>query len=492
MQLVAYGIENQYLTEDPQITFFKIVYKRHTNFSIESIPQYFNIKANFSNRVSCTIAKNGDLINRIYVVITLPNIPVLPSGAMSRWVNNIGYVLLKTIELEIGGKIIDTHYGDWLYIWNELNKNNNFKGIDNMIGNIPELYNFSSSKSEYTLYIPLQFYFCRNVSFSLPIIALEYSEVKINIDFSDISDCIITGPTHYIYLTDSICLFKPYELIQISNIDSWIQFINYDESQMKMGYIKVDPNSILSPNIILTGLESNYSVTIYDPATNIYPTILSNNEILNFTKSNSTFRNIYNLTLTDAFLYIDYVYLDNSERIKFAKSNHEYLIDICQFDNDKIIYNSNNKIKIGYSHPTKEIIIRTQLDTMLNKFYKDPFNYTNSFNKKQSKSLIKKILIKLNGFNRELDYDKNFYTNIQSLQHHKSIAPNGVFLYSFALYPSDSQPSGSCNFSKIDDISIDITVEQISYNNSAKIRIYVSSYNILRIINGIAGLAFDN
>jgi hypothetical protein len=261
---------------------------------------------------------------------------------------------------------------------------------------------------------------------------------------------------------------------------------------MKMGYIKVDPNSILSPNIILTGLESNYSVTIYDPATNIYPTILSNNEILNFTKSNSTFRNIYNLTLTNAFLYIDYVYLDNSERIKFAKSNHEYLIDICQFDNDKIIYNSNNKIKIGYSHPTKEIIIRTQLDTMLNKFYKDPFNYTNSFNKKQSKSLIKKILIKLNGFNRELDYDKNFYTNIQSLQHHKSIAPNGVFLYSFALYPSDSQPSGSCNFSKIDDISIDITVEQISYNNSAKIRVYVSSYNILRIINGVAGLAFDN
>jgi hypothetical protein len=492
MQLVAYGIENLYLTEDPQITFFKVVYRRHTNFSVESIPQYFNIKANFSNRVSCSITRNGDLINRMYVVVALPNIPNLPGGAMVRWVNNIGYALLKTIELEIGGRIIDTQYGDWLYIWNELNRNNNYEGINKMIGNVPELYEFSSSKNAYTLYIPLQFWFCRNVSLSLPIIALEYSEVKINIEFADISDCIIASPTHYIYLTDSICLFKPYELVQVGSSDQYIQFINYNNTNMRMGYIKMDSNVNLLPNTILRGTESNYSTTIYDTSSGVYSSILKNTEVLNLSKSNSTFRDVYNLTLLDAFMYVDYVYLDNMERMKFAKSNHEYLIDICQFDNDKIIFNSNNKIGVGYSHPTKEIIIRGQMDYMINNYYKDPFNYTTSFNKATGKGLIKKILIKLNGFNRDTDYDKNFYSNVQSLQHHKSIAPNGVFLYSFALNPFDSQPSGSCNFSKIDDITIDITVEPISYTKPAKIRIYAFTYNVFRIINGVAGLAFDN
>jgi hypothetical protein len=361
-----------------------------------------------------------------------------------------------------------------------------------MIGNVPELYEFSSSKNAYTLYIPLQFWFCRNVSLSLPIIALEYSEVKINIEFADISDCIIASPTHYIYLTDSICLFKPYELVQVGSSDQYIQFINYNNTNMRMGYIKMDSNVNLLPNTILRGTESNYSTTIYDTSSGVYSSILKNTEVLNLSKSNSTFRDVYNLTLLDAFMYVDYVYLDNMERMKFAKSNHEYLIDICQFDNDKIIFNSNNKIGVGYSHPTKEIIIRGQMDYMINNYYKDPFNYTTSFNKATGKGLIKKILIKLNGFNRDTDYDKNFYSNVQSLQHHKSIAPNGVFLYSFALNPFDSQPSGSCNFSKIDDITIDITVEPISYTKPAKIRIYAFTYNVFRIINGVAGLAFDN
>lgn len=492
IQLAAYGIENIYLTEDPQITFFKIVYRRHTNFSIESIPQYFNIKGDFSNRVSCTVSKNGDLINRTYVVVILPNIPELHNGAIVRWVDNIGYVLLKTIEIEIGGKIIDRQYGEWLYIWNELNKTNNIRGIDNMIGNIEELKTFSTSKNEYLLYIPLQFWFCRNVSLSLPIIALEYSEVKINIEFENLLNCLIVGPTHYIYISDTICLFKPYELIQVDNTDSYLQYINFDQTKMKLGYIKTDPNITLLPNMILRGIESNFITTIYDPNSKIYTPITTNNEILNFSKSNTTFRDIFNLSLVDSYLYIDYVYLDNIERIKFARSNHEYLIDICQFDNEKTIFNSNNKIKIGYSHPTKELLIRGQFDFMINEYYRDNFNFTTSLNKNVASSLIKKILIKLNGFNRENDYDKNFYSYVQALQHHKSIPPKGLFLYSFSLNPFETQPSGSCNFSKIDDITIDISVDQVSYEKTAKIKIYGFSYNIFRIINGIGGIAFDN
>ena len=490
MILVAYGLENIYLTDDPQITFFKLVYRRHTNFSIEPIPQYFNITANFSNRVSSIISKNGDLINRIYVVITLPIINNLPSEVVFRWVENIGLMLIKTVEIEIGGQIIDKHYSDWLYIWNELTKTNNQRGFDSMVGNISSLNTFSNSKDSYKLYVPLQFWFNRNISQSLPIIALDQSEVKINIEFEDINKCIITGPTHYIYLTDSICLFIKYELVQVGSDNSYIQFINFDDLTMKMGYIKCDPNSMLNPGIILTGIQSNYITSIYDPQTKTYPTIIKNTEILNLTQSNIAFRNIFNLSLTDAYLLVDYVYLDNMERIKFARSKHEYLIDICQYDNNKIIFNTTNKIKFGYTQSTKELIIRAQNQYMINNYFIDPFNYTTSYNKNIAKSLIKKILIKLNGFNRELDFDKNFYTHVQTLQHHKSIAPNGVFIYSFSLYPEENQPSGSCNLSKIDDFSIDITVEPISYNKPANVRVYALSYNIFQIIDGIASLAF--
>ena len=122
----------------------------------------------------------------------------------------------------------------------------------------------------------------------------------------------------------------------------------------------------------------------------------------------------------------------------------------------------------------------------------DTFNYTTSLNNKLSKSLIKTCVLRLNGFIRESAYDKNFYTYVQSLQHHTSIAPLGLFLYSFSLNPTQHQPSGSCNFSKIDDISIDVTVEPITYNNPVNVRVYAITLNILRIINGVAGLAFEN
>lgn len=492
LQLVSVGVENLYLTNDPQITFFKVVYRRHTNFSIESMPQFFNIKPDFSNRVSCSIAKNGDLINRIYVVVTLPSIPTLPSNVVARWVNNIGFVLLKTVEIEIGGKVIDRHYSEWLYIWNELNKTNNRRGLDIMTGNVDELIKFNKSINAYQLYIPLQFWFCRNQALSLPIIALEHSEVKINVEFNDLEKCIIAGPSHTIYLNDCINLFKPYELLQINGTDSYVQFINFDNTTLKMSYLKVDDTVSLKIGDVLIGVESGYSTNIYDPNSKLYTTIKINNEVLYLTKSNTNFRSIYNLTISDAFLYIDYVYLDNMERIKFARSDHEYLIDYCQFDNEKNIYNSNNKIKIGYSHPTKEIIIRAQLNNMIGSFSSDPFNFTTSLNPSYKKSLIKKSVLRLNGFIREEAYDKNFYTYVQSYQHHKSIAPLGLFLYSFSLNPTEHQPSGSCNFSKIDDISLDVTVEPITYNNPANVKVYAITLNVLRILNGVAGLAFDN
>ena len=181
MQLVAYGAQDIYLTGNPQITFFKVVYRRHTNFSMESIEQVFNGTADFGKRVTCTVSRNGDLISRVYLQATLPSVESTCSSQFFRWVNFIGHVLIRSVEVEIGGQRIDKHYGDWLTIWNELTIPPGLKsGYDNMVGNTAHLTGTGlQSTDATTLYIPFQFWFCRNPGLALPLIALQYHEVKI-------------------------------------------------------------------------------------------------------------------------------------------------------------------------------------------------------------------------------------------------------------------------------------------------------------------------
>lgn len=162
-----------YLTGNPQITFFKVVYRRHTNFSMESIEQTFNGAAGFGKRVTAQISRNGDLIHRMYLQVTLPQ--------FANYVNYAGLRLIKAVEIEIGGQRIDKHYSDWMYIWNQLSlPTGKQSGYNAMVGATPSDLNVSGGK---TLYIPLEFWFCRNVGLALPLIALQYHEVKINIDF---------------------------------------------------------------------------------------------------------------------------------------------------------------------------------------------------------------------------------------------------------------------------------------------------------------------
>jgi len=132
LQLVAYGAQDVYLTGNPQITFFKVVYRRHTNFAIEAIEQSYNGNNAFGSRVTVQITRNGDLINRIYFYANLRNSHVSNGVAL---VPYFGHKLLKTIELEIGGQRIDKHYSEWLYIWNELSLPASKKaGYNSMVG----------------------------------------------------------------------------------------------------------------------------------------------------------------------------------------------------------------------------------------------------------------------------------------------------------------------------------------------------------------------
>jgi hypothetical protein len=176
LQLVAYGAQDVYLTGNPQITFFKVVYRRHTNFALESIQQTFNGNPGYGQRVTCQISRNGDLINRVYLVVDMAN----NTDSLCPF---FGLRLMNYVEIEIGGQKIDKHYSHWMYIWNELSLPLSKRdGYNEMVGAYGGVI-----KS--VLYIPLEFWFCRNVGLALPLIALQYHEVKININFETAQNC---------------------------------------------------------------------------------------------------------------------------------------------------------------------------------------------------------------------------------------------------------------------------------------------------------------
>jgi hypothetical protein len=189
MQLVAYGAQDVYLTGNPQITFFKVVYRRHTNFAIESIEQPFTGgTADFGRKVVCQVARNADLMHRVYLQVDLPAL----SGTDVYWVKNVGNVLISEVSIEIGGQQIDKHYGIFMHIWNQLTVNAEKKdGYDVMIGNTTTLTTNeapTTSTPATTLYVPFRFWFCENAGLALPLIALQYHDVRFNVTFRSLAD----------------------------------------------------------------------------------------------------------------------------------------------------------------------------------------------------------------------------------------------------------------------------------------------------------------
>ena len=216
LQLVAYGAQDVYLTGNPQITFFKVVYRRHTNFAIEAIQQTFNGNAGYGNTVTCQISRNGDLINRMYLQVDVPKRKSTAASTGSTYQNYLGLRLIKSVVIEIGGQQIDKHYSDWLYIWNELSLPMGKRyAYDTMVGADKDILNGSTLST--TLYIPFEFWFCRNVGLALPLIALQYHEVKVKIDFETKENCV----SHIADFDD------------IKNISLWADYIFLDTDERR-------------------------------------------------------------------------------------------------------------------------------------------------------------------------------------------------------------------------------------------------------------------
>ena len=236
LQLVAYGAQDVYLTGNPQITFFKVVYRRHTNFAIESINQSLNGSNKYGGSTTCTISRNGDLINRVYVQIEVPGLSYTGSGNGRIYVDYYGLKLLKNVTIEIGGQQIDKHYSDWMYIWNELSLPEGKKyGYDKMVGYDGNALSKVSNNNT-TLYVPLEFWFCRNIGLALPLIALQYHEVKIKIDYANISEvCFdITNGVNVVDYDPTTNSSSDYATISDTlDINIWVDYIYLDTDERR-------------------------------------------------------------------------------------------------------------------------------------------------------------------------------------------------------------------------------------------------------------------
>ena len=393
MQLVAYGAQDIYLTGNPQITFFKVVYRRHTNFSMESIEQTFNGSPDFGKKVTVTVSRNGDLITKVYLQTDMPEIDAGTSGFS--WIAEVGHFLIKSVEVEIGGQRIDKHYGRWLSIWNDLTVDaGKADGYNNMIGNIDAMTLPTTSpdnKDGLRLYVPLQFWFCRNAGLALPLIALQYHEVKFNIEFAALADLADSGANNY------------------------------------------------------TGTPS----------------------------------------LANTSLYIDYIYLDTDERRRFAQTSHEYLIEQLQFTGDESLSGINNKVKLNFNHPVKELIWVVQSDETTGN------NYTDAVTSGSNPCVEGKL--QLNGHDRFSPRQGRYFNLVQPYQHHSNVPASGINLYSFALKPEEHQPSGSANLSRIDNATLTLQITSAANGNTnTVVAVYAVNYNVLRIMSGMGGLAYSN
>jgi hypothetical protein len=233
-----------------------------------------------------------------------------------------------------------------------------------------------------------------------------------------VDDCLIIGPSHYINIEDDICLFEQGDILtqSVNNIVHYFKFINYDPILKRLYYIKITPETIISTNPIY--LAANIS---------FYVIPKTSSESLYFNKI-KYFSQIINLALGESYLLVDYVFLDNEERLRFAKQSHTYLIDTLTFDNDKVLYHTNNKIKINYSLPCKELIFRCNYNYLSSGYIKDKFNYTSSILKDQQ--IINSTLLVMNGQERFSRQSNDYFSLIQPFLYHTATPPLGVYIYS--------------------------------------------------------------
>lgn len=528
IQLVAKSKIDVYLTSDPQITLFKIVYRRHTNFAIDSIIQKFSSRPDFGSTVVCTLSKAGDLVSNILLYIKLPEIAANTNPYVKyAWLPNIGHRLIESISVEIADQVIDKQYGEWLYIWSQLAVDR--QGIDRLTGNVESMYQFTRSKPSYDLYVPINFWFCRTSGLALPLVSLQSTNVKIYLTIRKLSECLIIGPTNSIQIIESMCPFNTGDYIQQkvkhTGVPTYAKYIDYDWLTNTMYWVKLKSdskiNTVQDPTI--SGKYSDIDsytfkpYRIYNPLNQYYVTPKPNIS----EKIESTSLLYKKINILECWLYVDYVYLDKAERLKFTSGNNQYLIEQTILTSDLNITSTNINKNVIAVNPIKSIYWTLRLSVA------DIFNYTDSvimypltYDMEKIPQNVPDYWSKnINDVNYILSHQSRFYGNglmvdgtilidgtekftvrngmyfniVQPYQHNMASLNPGIYTYGFCIYNYEYQPSGSINPSMTNGITMSLKLSNVINSiNPAQLKIYTTTYNILNIWNGNATLLFEN
>ena len=430
LQLAAYGSQDEYLTGNPDITFFKIVYRKYTNFSMEIIEQSYTGKISSGiNKVESTIERIGDLVYNMWLDINIPR-NVITGGTNVSYTYNTGHAYIDEISVLIGDQEIDKHYGHYLDVYTELNDlDSREEAMLNRTRTIANNGLTGDTIKSLQLYVPLKFWFNKNPGLALPLICLQHQDLKIKL-----------------------------------KTRSTLDLFNSTAGTIALGDKTIDTK-----------------------------------------------------------LYANYIFLDTEERRRFGEHTHDYLIEQLQYTND----NYKSSVELVFNHPVKELIWTiqnnnvttsavTQIDSMKNHAvtnkdgknggvinHNDYFFYgvrsgsdiDNINNGNTSIDLLapfSSMTLKMNNTKRFSPQKASYFKHME--RHRSGYRINkdstNVFCYSFSIKPGEYQPSGTCNFSRLESVSMEFT--KSSGNTQNSINIYAINYNILRIMSGMAGLAYSN
>lgn len=544
--LVSYGEENIVLSENPQISFFKIIYRRYTNFSIETIQTNFLYDIKFGKKYTVEIAKIGDLLNKMWLVIELPEIPKIYRFDNSvddrikfKWTRKLAYAIVDYVEIEIGSQIISRQWGEWMNVLEELNWNNFNGSLDEYIGNTPDLTTYKYLKNNFeskTLYVPLFFWFCNNSGSSLPLLCLEYNSVRFNVQLNDFQSCGIFSPSNYLlvenYFGNGI-LGEP--IMQYSNQGiAWGEFDSievgeFDKTTMDIKnyilyYRKISDNQFITTSNFIsdisqilngTGNNNIYNFIIYGLySKSIYIPVRSNSSDPRsiYIQQTYNFDIPTNLVFKNFYLLCNYIYLDREERKKFYLNKHEYTIEQVYYSNPKYLTNLNNRVFVEIINPCKFYVFMSQVRYFMNYNVNQNFNYnlyffdTNlilknnnnlsnpNYNMSDNKPVIKSIYFSLNSNPSVENFEMKLYSVLNPfLNYPMARNQSGFGLVTFSLYPDSSQPSGSCNMSYFTSFEINSVFYPIDINyNQYIFKCYTVNLNFLKIVNGVAAPIFNS